>query len=120
MGKWEILVFIGLGWVYLTARPGVLMGAIDTYVLAPLQLVVDGLLGRRNLKMNDFLVGERLGEGSFGVVYYGVIVPKNVIVEERVGKRKTRLEFDDRFKERVILKKVSLASVCLLHFLTCY
>lgn len=56
--------------------------------------------------MSNFVVGERLGEGSFGVVYAGAVVPKNVTIEERVGKRRTRLEFDDRFKERVILKKV--------------
>ncbi|MQM11587.1 hypothetical protein Taro_044496, partial [Colocasia esculenta] len=106
--RWGILVFAGLCWVYLTARPGVLMGAVDAYLLSPLQLGLDSLLGRRNLKMSDFVVGERLGEGSFGVVYSGAIVPKNVIIEERVGKRRTRLESDDRFKERVILKKVKV------------
>lgn len=105
--RWEVLVFVGVSWLYLTARPGVLVGAIDAYLLAPLQLGLDRLLGRRNLRMSDFVLGERLGEGSFGVVYYGAIVPKDVIIEERVGKRRTRLEVDDRFKEKVILKKVS-------------
>lgn len=109
--RWEILVIVGLGWAYLTARPGVLAGAIDAYVLAPLQMGIDGLLGRRNLKMDDFIVGERLGEGSFGVVYSGVIVPKNVSVEERVGKRGKALATDTRFKERVILKKIKVGIV---------
>lgn len=105
--RWLILTATGLGWIYLTVRPGVLMGAIDAYILAPLQLVFDSLIGKRNLKMSDFVVGERLGEGSFGVVYSGAVVPKNFSAEERVGKAKRRLENDDRFKERVILKKAS-------------
>ncbi|CAK9153788.1 unnamed protein product [Ilex paraguariensis] len=110
MQKWGILVFAGFTWIYLTARPGVLIGAIDAYLLAPLQLGLDSLTGRRSLKRSDFLIGDRLGEGSFGVVYSGVIVPKNVTVEERVrkgGSRKT-LDMDGRFKEKVILKKVKV------------
>ncbi|OVA13703.1 Protein kinase domain [Macleaya cordata] len=106
--KWWILVFGGLSWVYLTARPGVLIGAIDAYLLAPLQLGFDSILGRRNLKRTDFVIENRLGEGSFGVVYSGVIVPKNVSVEDRVQKRGRALEFDERFKEKVILKKVKV------------
>ncbi|XP_058110704.1 serine/threonine-protein kinase STN8, chloroplastic [Magnolia sinica] len=107
--RWEIVVFVGLSWIYLTARPGVLMGAIDAYVLAPLQLGVDSLLGRRSLKRTDFVVGERLGEGSFGVVYAGAIVPRNVSVEERVDERRGMgLKMDGRFKEKVILKKVKV------------
>ncbi|CAA6654590.1 unnamed protein product [Spirodela intermedia] len=89
---------------------GVLVGAVDAYLLAPLQLGLDRLLGRRNLRMSDFVLGERLGEGSFGVVYYGAIVPKDVTIEERVGKRRTRLEVDDRFKEKVILKKIKVGT----------
>ncbi|KAG1338164.1 serine/threonine-protein kinase STN8, chloroplastic [Cocos nucifera] len=99
--RWEILVFAGLSWIYLTARPGVLIGAVDAYILAPLQLGLDSFLGRRNLKMSDFVVGERLGEGSFGIVYSGAIVPKNLSGEERLGKRGRRLEMDKRFKEKV-------------------
>ncbi|KAK9289745.1 hypothetical protein L1049_007904 [Liquidambar formosana] len=110
MEKWGILVFVGLTWIYLTARPGVLMGAIDAYLLAPLQLGLDSLTGRRSLKMTDFVIGDRLGEGSFGVVYYGAIVPKNVSIEETVQKRGRgkAMEMDKRFKEKVILKKVKV------------
>ncbi|KAJ0842792.1 putative non-specific serine/threonine protein kinase [Helianthus annuus] len=107
--KWGVFVFAGLVWVYLTARPGVLIGAIDAYVLGPAQKVFDGLSGRRNLKSSDFLIGDKLGEGSFGVVYSGVVVPKNMTVEERVrnsGSRRKQLEKDPRFKEKVILKQV--------------
>ena len=109
MQKWVFIVFAGLTWIYLTARPGVLLGAIDAYLLAPLQLGLDSLTGRRSLKRSDFLVGDKLGEGSFGIVYSGVIVPKNVSVEERVPKRGGRkaLDMDGRFKEKVILKKVT-------------
>lgn len=109
--KWSIVVCGGFAWLYLTARPGVLMGAIDAYLLAPLQLGLDTLTGRRRLKRTDFLVGERLGEGSFGVVYSGVIVPNNVAVDaKRVSKgaSKNALAMGDRFREKVILKKVKL------------
>ncbi|KAM0950567.1 putative protein kinase Group-Pl-4 family [Dioscorea sansibarensis] len=109
--NWGVLLLVGLSWVYLTARPGVLIGAIDAYVFAPLQQGLDSLLGRRNLKMSDFVVGERLGEGSFGVVYAGAIVPKNVIVEDRIRKSARRLEMDGRFKEKVILKKVKVGTI---------
>ncbi|KAG9443272.1 hypothetical protein H6P81_014612 [Aristolochia fimbriata] len=106
--RWEIVVFVGLSWIYLTARPGVLMGAIDAYLLAPLQKGLDSLAGRRSLKRTDFVLGNRLGEGSFGVVYAGAIVPKNVTVDERIGRTGRRLETDERFKEKVILKKVKV------------
>lgn len=108
--KWGILVFGGLIWIYLTARPGVLIGAIDSYILAPLQIGLDNLLGRRSLKSSDFLIGDRLGEGSFGVVYSGVVVPKNMSVEETIpnsGRRKAAMR-DGQFKQKVILKKVKV------------
>lgn len=51
-----------------------------------------------------------MGEGSFGVVYSGVVVPKDMDVGERIIKKSTAkaLESDKRFKEKVILKKVKL------------
>ncbi|XP_052174537.1 serine/threonine-protein kinase STN8, chloroplastic isoform X2 [Diospyros lotus] len=106
MEKWGILVFAGFTWIYLTARPGVLIGAIDTYVLAPLQIGLDYLTGKRRLKSSDFLVVDKLGEGSFGVVYSGVVVPKNMNVEQEVkkgGRRKARLLDDGQFKQKVKL-----------------
>ncbi|KAM1442468.1 hypothetical protein EV2_010407 [Malus domestica] len=108
--KWGFLVFAGVTWIYLTARPGILIGAIDAYLLAPLQLVLDSLIGRRRLKRTDFVIGEKLGEGSFGVVYSGAVVPKNVNMEETVQRRgRGRApQLDERFKEKVILKKVKI------------
>lgn len=106
--KWGFVVFAGIIWVYLTARPGVLFGAIDTYLLAPLQLGFDSLLGRRSLKSSDFVIGGKLGEGSFGVVYSGAFLRKNVKVEERTSRG---LELDG--KEKVILKKVTLNALVL-------
>lgn len=117
--KWGLLVLAGVTWIYLTARPGVLMGAIDAYVLAPLQLGLDTLSGRRSLKRTDFLVGDRLGEGSFGIVYSGVVVPKNVNVDDNVRSRRSRPQkIDQRFKDKVILKKVLQLLLLLLinHF----
>ncbi|XXG40049.1 hypothetical protein AAC387_Pa01g0856 [Persea americana] len=107
--RWEVLTIVGLGCVYLTARPGVLMGAIDTYLLAPLQVGLDSFAGRRSSKRTDFVVGDRLGEGSFGIVYSAAIVPKNASVEdEPVRKKGRRVEIDGRFKQKVILKKVKV------------
>lgn len=108
--KWGFLVFAGLTWIYLTARPGVLVGAVDSYLLAPLQLVLDSLTGRRSLKRSDFVIGDKLGEGSFGVVYSGAVVPKTVDVEELVQRRGKGItkKLDERFKDKVILKKVKV------------
>ncbi|OIS98024.1 PREDICTED: serine/threonine-protein kinase STN8, chloroplastic [Nicotiana attenuata] len=109
--KLGLLVFAGLTWIYLTARPGVLIGAIDAYILAPIQVGLDSLSGKRSFKMSDFLVGERLGEGSFGIVYSGVIVPKNVNLDEIVRKRGSSVKSlitDSRFKDKVILKQVKI------------
>lgn len=110
--RWELFVFAGITWIYLTARPGVLFGAIDAYILAPLQVGLDTLTGRRSLKRADFLVGDVLGEGSFGVVYSGVIVPKNVTLDETTRRKGGRraIQMDDRFKDKVILKKVTYLS----------
>ncbi|GER44299.1 protein kinase superfamily protein [Striga asiatica] len=108
--KWGLFVSAGVTWIYLTARPGVLLGAIDSYILAPLQVGQDTLSGRRSLKRTDFLVGNIIGEGSFGVVYSGVVVPKNVTLDEIYRKKGTRraLLMEERFKEKVILKKVKI------------
>uniref|UniRef100_A0A0D9WHR6 Protein kinase domain-containing protein n=1 Tax=Leersia perrieri TaxID=77586 RepID=A0A0D9WHR6_9ORYZ len=109
--RWALLAIAAATYIYLTARPGVLSGAIDAYLLSPLQLALDTVLGRRSLKMSDFVVGERIGEGSFGVVYAGAVVPKGgAAPERRVGKAKTRLEMDDRYKEKVILKKIKVGT----------
>ncbi|KAJ1388693.1 Serine/threonine-protein kinase, active site [Sesbania bispinosa] len=108
--RWGFVIFAAMTWFYLTARPGVLVGAIDAFLLAPMQLVLDSLAGRRNLKRKDFLIGDKLGEGSFGVVYSGVLVPKNVDVEERMqmsGRGKVT-KLDAKSKDKVILKKVKV------------
>ncbi|XP_048431613.1 serine/threonine-protein kinase STN8, chloroplastic-like [Pyrus x bretschneideri] len=105
--KWGFLVFAGITWIYLTVRPGILISAIDAYLLAPLKLGLDSLTGRRRLKRTGFVIREKLGEGSFGVVYSGAVAPKNVNVEENLQRRgRGRApQLDERFKEKVILKK---------------
>ncbi|CAI8606643.1 unnamed protein product [Vicia faba] len=109
MQRWEFLVFGGLIWIYLTSRPGVLIGAIDAYLLAPLQLGLDNLSGKRNLKTRDFLVGDKIGEGSFGVVYSGLLVPKNVLDGDLNNKGRSKAALlDPRSKDKVILKKVKV------------
>jgi hypothetical protein len=121
MQRWESLVFGSLIWIYLTARPGVLIGAIDAYLLAPLQLAFDNLSGRRNLKTADFLVGNRIGEGSFGVVYSGVLLPKSVMLDAEVTNKVTTTRLDPKSKDKVILKKVVVINYYIINpsFLTC-
>ncbi|EFJ20614.1 hypothetical protein SELMODRAFT_108899 [Selaginella moellendorffii] len=99
-----------LGWIYLTAKPGVFLGAVDAYFLAPVQAVVDRALGRRGLKRSDFVVGQKLGEGSFGTVYAGAILPKDFQQEQEIGKRSRRLEEYQGYKkfQKVTLKKVKM------------
>ncbi|KAL2958218.1 hypothetical protein AAZX31_18G196700 [Glycine max] len=108
--RWGLGILAGLTWAYFTARPGVLVGAIDAFLLAPIQLVLDSLSGRRNLKRTDFLVGDKLGEGSFGVVYSGVLVPRNVDVQEWMQKsgRDKVAKLDAKSKDKVVLKKVKV------------
>ncbi|GBG73531.1 hypothetical protein CBR_g16874 [Chara braunii] len=109
-----------LTWVYLTARPGILLGALDAYIFAPIQALAEVALGRRNFKRTDFIVGQRLGEGSFGTVYEGALLKpvsgqngaaadnNGRMQEDTVGRRSRRLdEVEDSQKlRRVILKKV--------------
>ncbi|PWA82034.1 protein kinase superfamily protein [Artemisia annua] len=74
-----------------------------THAIADIR-AFDVMSGRRGLKSSDFLIGEKLGEGSFGVVYSGVVVPKGFSVEDRVrisGSKRRLLEKDVRFKEKV-------------------
>lgn len=67
------------------------------------------------MKRTDFLIGERLGEGSFGIVYSGVIVPRNLATTKldipkrgntTIARRKALLTDDPESKEKVILKRV--------------
>jgi hypothetical protein len=111
--RWKIVSGSAFGWFYLTARPGVLKGALDSYVLAPLQFVVDGALGRRNWKRTDFLVDERLGEGSFGTVYAGFVLPRKLATDQdddEFGRRGRRIEEYKDYKrfDKVILKKARI------------
>jgi serine/threonine protein kinase len=47
---------------YLTITPGVAGGFVDYYILRP-------LLGQKRYSIDDFVIGGKLGEGGFGVVY---------------------------------------------------
>lgn len=107
--RWGFVILAGLTWAYLTARPGVLVCAIDAFLLAPMQLLLDSLSGRRNLKRTDFLIGDKIGEGSFGIVYSGVLIPKNVDLQEWMQKngRGKVTKLDVKSKDKVILKKVA-------------
>lgn len=108
--RWQTLGGAAAGWVYLTARPGVLWGALDAYTLAPLQFVADKLLGRRSYRRTDFLVEQRIGEGSFGTVFSGALLPRNVESDDELGRRSRRVEEFQGYKsfQKVILKKVKV------------
>ena len=55
---------LGIALLYLTATPGVLQGAVDTYLLAPAQRKA-----QVPLTIEDFRVGRKIATGGFGEVY---------------------------------------------------
>eukprot|EP00252_Welwitschia_mirabilis_P019319 TRINITY_DN4435_c0_g1_i1.p1 TRINITY_DN4435_c0_g1~~TRINITY_DN4435_c0_g1_i1.p1 ORF type:complete len:490 (-),score=79.80 TRINITY_DN4435_c0_g1_i1:30-1439(-) len=92
--------------LYMTARPGVLAGAIDAYILAPFQRAL-----RRRISGDSILVGSRIGEGSFGIVFEGAILPPSLKSSSTpLGRRSRRIdEYDDSQSfQKVILKKVKV------------
>ncbi|KAL8535363.1 hypothetical protein ACS0TY_011127 [Phlomoides rotata] len=60
------------------------------------------------LQYSKWKASLRVSIESFGVVYSGVVVPKNANVDDSVQSKGSRraLQIDKRFKEKVILKKV--------------
>eukprot|EP00897_Mesotaenium_endlicherianum_P006615 jgi/Mesen1/5982/ME000302S04976 len=108
--RFKLAGLYGGAWVYLTARPGILAGAVDAYVLAPLQSLTDAVRGRRNWNRSDFVLGKRLGEGNFGTVYEGALLKKGADVEQQDGRRSQQLEDLDSAAtvRKVVLKKVKL------------
>ena len=109
--RWQSLAAASVSLLYLTARPGVLIGAVDAYLLAPLQFFADKFRGRRRYKRSNFLVEQRIGEGSFGIVFTGAILPSDLEVDDdNIGKRSRRAEEFSEYEsfQKVILKKVGL------------
>ena len=54
---------------YLSAKPGVLPGFVDTYIQAPIQRFRAKAYGKEDIKM-----GKKLATGGFGTVYLGELV----------------------------------------------
>lgn len=93
----------------MTARPGVFAGAVDAYVFAPLQYFLDVARGRRRYKRTDFVLGNRIGEGSFGTVYEGALVGDKIDNDDDIGSRGVRLnELEKGRFKKVVLKKVKI------------
>ncbi|XP_075484840.1 serine/threonine-protein kinase STN7, chloroplastic-like [Primulina tabacum] len=66
-------VILALGTLsYLWATPGVAPGFFDMFVLAPLERIF-----RPTYKKDDIVLGKKLGEGSFGVVYKATMAKKS-------------------------------------------
>jgi hypothetical protein len=63
--------------IYGTAAPGVAWGALDTYLLAPL----DALL-RPRIEADDMVLSKRIGDGTFGAVYTGTYRGKPIIAKK--------------------------------------
>ena len=61
---YKSLLFIGVGWYFMLAPPGVLFGIIDFYVFN----AIDKLL-QRKWSERDFVLGRVRGRGNFGTVY---------------------------------------------------
>jgi hypothetical protein len=66
-----------LSLAYATASPGVLWGALDTFVLAP----ADALLSPR-INADDVQLSRRVGDGSFGQVYEGTYQGRAIIAKK--------------------------------------
>ena len=67
--------------LYLLLAPGIAAGAIDSYILAPINF-----LFRPKLRADDLKLGRRLGKGGFGEVFEATLVssskPRKVIVKK--------------------------------------
>ena len=67
--------------LYLLLAPGIAAGAIDSYILAPINF-----LFRPKLRADDLKLGRRLGKGGFGEVFEATLMssskPRKVIVKK--------------------------------------
>jgi hypothetical protein len=66
-----------LSLLYATATPGVVWGAIDTFLLAPF----DALVSPR-IDADDVKLSRRIGEGTFGAVYSGTFQGKPIFAKK--------------------------------------
>lgn len=79
---WKALLLLATAGLYLFATPGVLPGAVDYYLSAPLMRRKKSVIGKDDLKL-----GKLLGSGGFGSVYKATLTEedgstKNVIVKK--------------------------------------
>eukprot|EP00887_Chlorella_sp_A99_P000312 scaffold13.g312.t1 len=76
LNPWS-LVLLAAAAAYLCAKPGVVVGAFDYYIAAPLQ---------RATQQDDFVIGKKVGGGGFGTVYRALLRdPKKVRRPRRGG-----------------------------------
>jgi len=61
-----VVIIVLLVLAYMTATPGPLQGALDTYIVAPLKQFSEPTLKPENVQ-----VGRKLAQGGFGTVYLG-------------------------------------------------
>ena len=80
-----------LSLAYATARPGVLWGAIDAYLLAPLSTLLSPRIDGDEVKLL-----RRIGEGTFGSVYTGTYRGSIAIIAK---KAKTGVEGAEQVQE---------------------
>ena len=67
-----------LALAYGTARPGVLWGAIDAYVLSPVAALLSPRIDGDEVKLS-----RRIGEGTFGSVYTGTLREGTAIIAKK-------------------------------------
>ncbi|XP_073031544.1 serine/threonine-protein kinase STN7, chloroplastic-like [Primulina eburnea] len=78
-------VILALGTLsYLWATPGVAPGFFDMFFLAPVERIF-----RPKYKKDDIVLGKKLGEGSFGVVYKASMAKKSSKYNDVVLKKAT-------------------------------
>jgi serine/threonine protein kinase len=66
---WRGLLLLGTGLLYLLSTPGVLAGAIDSYISAPLQRAKTKAFGKEDIRL-----GKKLASGGFGTVFRGELL----------------------------------------------
>lgn len=80
LNPWS-LVLLAAAAAYLCAKPGVVVGAFDYYIAAPLQRATQQVYTK-----DDFVIGKKVGGGGFGTVYRALLRdPKKVRRPRRGG-----------------------------------
>jgi len=86
--------------IYLTAKPGVLQGVVDSLLVSPLDRALEA--ARFRLKEKDIQIQDQLGSGGYGTVY------KGTSGSDSLATRKEGIRTQKRRLTDLVVKKVRL------------